>query len=295
MVPNEQLPPAIPASTIVLIRDGDAPLSGSVDVEVLVVRRHGKSGFMAGATVFPGGKVDPCDAELATADAIASTPRASSPALPFWIAAARELHEEASVLLASDAAGQRVGADDCAAVLPHLDALRDGHRIDAAAHHGLLNDRGWRFALDELVPFAHWVTPKVEPRRFDTWFFVAIAPPEQAGRIDGFETTALGWMSAADAIAKHESGGDIWLPPPTYHTLHRIAEIGGTAANVVATLRDAGRVPRWMPHFIADTADGPLIVLPDDPLHPEYTGPDAATAQHRFALRDGRFAYQRSR
>ena len=264
---------ARPASTIVLLRDGADSL------EVLVVRRHGKSGFMAGATVFPGGKVDAVDGPL------------DEPAVPgrgFYVSAARELHEEAGVLLALDGDGQPIPAEASDAALVEVDAIRDGHRVDAAQHHAILARRRWSFDVDALVPFAHWVTPTVEPRRFDTWFFAAVAPEGQEGRLDGHETTDLGWLSPAQAIAQHEGAGDIWLPPPTYHTLHRLAELGGTARSALGALARSGPVPCWQPHFVADSDDGPLIVLPEDPLHPSDTGP---CFQHRFALRDGRFRY----
>jgi hypothetical protein len=197
------------------------------------------------------------------------------------------------VLLATRADAAQVPAEACAEVLPHLDALRDGHRIDAAAHHALLDERGWQFDVDCLVPFAHWITPQVEPRRFDTWFFATTAPPGQAGRLDGHETTALGWLSAREALRRHEADGDIWLPPPTYHTLHTIAELGDTAAEVLAGLAGRGPVPSWMPHFIADSDEGPLIVLPDDPLHPAFDLDDGHL-RHRFALRGGRFRYEKT-
>ena len=51
----------------------------------------------------------------------------------------------------------------------------------------VLTDNGMLLALDELVPYAHWITPEGMPKRFDTWFFLAAAPPEQAGAHDGKE------------------------------------------------------------------------------------------------------------
>ena len=106
------------------------------------------------------------------------------------------------------------------------------------------------------------------------------------------ETTALGWLSPKDALRRHEGAGDVWLPPPTYHTLHLLASLSGSAADVVAALAERGPIPRWMPHFIADSEDGPLIVLPDDSLHPECHEDGCV---HRFALRDGRFRYVHDR
>ena len=271
-----------PASTVVLLRDG------SDGVEVFMVRRHGKSGFMAGATVFPGGKVDAIDGPVEAPEG-----RAAS---AFFLAALRELHEEACVLFALDAAGDRVDDVQAATLRAPLAAIRDGHRVDAAAHMALLDERGWRFDIDAVVPFARWITPEIEPRRFDTWFFAAAAPARQVAEIDGFEHTASSWMRPSEALADHNGGGAIWLPPPTYHTLLRLAAIPGSAAQVVNALRSNGPIPGWMPHFIADTPEGPVVALPDDPLHPEFDAEsvDADTEpRHRFVLNGGRFRYDR--
>ncbi len=276
--------PIRPASTVVLLRDGPG------GVQAFMVRRHGKSGFMAGATVFPGGKVDALDGDIDSDDP-------GSPGPGFYLSALRELHEEAGVLLAVDGDGARVSDGDASGLRQPLEAIRDGHRVDAAAHLELLNARGWTFDVGAVVPFAHWITPAFEPRRFDTWFFAAAAPPAQVAAIDGFEHTHAEWLSPADCIARHEDGQGIWLPPPTYHTLHRLAAIPGDASAVLATLAAAGPVPSWTPLFIPDSDQGPMIVMPEDAEHPEFSGSaddSGGPARHRFVLRDGRFRYQRS-
>ncbi len=281
-------PPPKLAATVVLLRD-----SGRPQPETFLVRRHGRSGFMAGATVFPGGKVDPLDYEAATtgrsdADSCRSLGvDDAAQARALYVAAVRELHEEAHVVLARDARGALPEPDQVRALNEALDDLRDGHRLAASAVHDLWRSHGLTPALDLVAPFAWWVTPLAEPRRFDTRFFVAVQPRGQGASMDGHETTAETWATAADGVQAHGAGEALYLPPPTLHTLQRLAALPGDASSVWRQLRDAGPGPKIQPHFVADTADGPVIALPDDPLHPAPLGDPAL--RNRFVLRDGRF------
>ena len=87
----------------------------------------------------------------------------------------------------------------------------------------VLSQSGMRLALDELVPYAHWITPEGMPKRFDTWFFLAAAPPEQAGAHDGKESTDSIWVSPREAVAGGESGR-FKLPFPTTRNLIRLGK-----------------------------------------------------------------------
>jgi hypothetical protein len=98
----------------------------------------------------------------------------------------------------------------------------------------VLTDNGMLLALDELVPYAHWITPEGMPKRFDTWFFLAAAPPEQAGAHDGKESTDSIWVSPREALAGGESGR-FKLPFPTTRNLIRL----GKQASVKAALDDS--------------------------------------------------------
>lgn len=272
-----------PASTVVLLRDA---VGGPRGVEVFLMRRHGASGFMAGATVFPGGKVD-------AEDACAGSGAGPNPliALPFFVAALRELHEESHVLLARDGSGNLPEAAAVAALDARLDELRTGHRLACADWHRCVADAGFDPALDLLVPFAHWVTPQVEPRRFDTYFFAAACPPGQDATLDRHESTDAFWMTPAAALAAHASGGPIALPPPTQHTLMRLEAMRmegcETTQQTLVRLAAEGIGPRIEPHFIADSADGPVILMPWDVQHPDARG---TTRLDRFVLQDGRFS-----
>ena len=174
-----------PASTVVLARS--APSSG---FDVFLVRRHDRVAFMGGAHVFPGGRVDPADHlddPAAWCDgleaAVARMPsRTAGEAIAFHVAAIRELFEEAGVLLARDARGSIVGihGDNEARFRGYRGELTNGRVTlqDVIARERL------RLAIDALALFAHWVTPEVETRRFDTHFFLAVAPDEQQAAHD---------------------------------------------------------------------------------------------------------------
>ena len=275
--------PARPASTVVLIR----PSAGRF--EVLLVRRHDSVAFMGGAHVFPGGRVDPAD-RLAEPDTLCDGAEAAAARIPdlapidaiaHHVAALRELFEEAAVLLARDAGGAMVGGQEAAGRLHKYRAelaARTTTLPEVAARDGL------RLALDTVAPFAHWVTPEIEIKRFDTRFFVAAAPVNQDAAHDDLETTLSLWLDPADAVDRCRQGA-IALPPPTWTTL-RTLEKFSTVDAVMAWAR-ACTVVRLEPGFI-QRADSALLMLPGDPLYPAIPGLDVP-AETRFVLEDGRW------
>jgi len=182
-----------PASTVILVRD--AP-----DLEVLMVRRHAAIAFGADAWVFPGGKVSAADAPGDIDDAEAA----------FRFAAARETFEETGLLLARRSDGGFATAEDCGA----LADWRPRVEADPALFPRMLGEAGLEAALDCLLPFAHWITPTFEPRRFDTRFYLAAAPHEQVARHDGREAVDHAWV-APQAILDQRSRGEARLMFPT--------------------------------------------------------------------------------
>ena len=213
------IPPALPAATILLVRDGPT------GVEVLMVRRHAKSGFAAGALVFPGGKVDAADAALAPYSRPADL-------LAFRIAAIRETWEEAGIFLAHRRGEDRLldGAD--------MQRLRDTYPDPTADPVAILKQTGLELATDRLVRFAHWITPEAEPRRFDTHFFIAPAPEGQIAAADGRETLECAWLSPADALAAADAGRALVMFP-TRLNLMRLAR----SRSAAAALERAGHEP----------------------------------------------------
>jgi 8-oxo-dGTP pyrophosphatase MutT (NUDIX family) len=217
-----------PASTVLLLRDGAA---GAIEVFMMV--RHREIEFNSGALVFPGGSVDAGDREIIAAEELHSGGEGlDAAALSFRIAAIRETFEESGILLARPGGSkQLVDAKTAAGIeASHRAALAEG-KISFAS---VLRDAGMVLALDQLVPYAHWITPAGMPKRFDTWFFLAAAPPEQLGAHDGKESTDSIWLSPREAVAGGESGR-FKLPFPTTRNLIRL----GKQASVKGALDDA--------------------------------------------------------
>ena len=231
-----------PASTILLLRDGAKGADGNSrgpdnkgceGIEVFMMVRHYEIDFSSGALVFPGGSVDKGDQEIAGEGELYSGGAGLDvAALSFRIAAIRETFEESGILLARlrgsniPVDAKQAGAIEAA----HRHALCEGRTTFA----GILADHGLLLALDELVPYAHWITPEGMPKRFDTWFFLAAAPPAQAGAHDGRESTDSIWLSPREALAGGDSGR-FKLPFPTTRNLIRL----GRQPDVNSALDDA--------------------------------------------------------
>jgi 8-oxo-dGTP pyrophosphatase MutT (NUDIX family) len=227
---------ARPASTILLLRDSAGP-DGKGEIEVFMMVRHYEIDFNSGALVFPGGSVDAGDHEITgRSELYAGGEGLDAEALGFKIAAIRETFEESGILLAKPRGSTAL-----------VDAKRAGE-IEAADRAALcegkttflkiLTDNGMLLTLDELVPYAHWITPEGMPKRFDTWFFLAAAPPEQAGAHDGKESTDSIWVSPREALAGGESGR-FKLPFPTTRNLIKL----GKHRSVQAAFDDAHGKP----------------------------------------------------
>lgn len=192
------LPEPIPAATLILMRPGaGAP-------EILVMERAETMAFAAGALVFPGGRIDPQDKELA-----AGFPHPDAAAR---IASIRETIEETGVapalLPAADAAAAR--------------AIRDG-LASGAPFASLLDVEGLRLDLDALTPFARWCPNFRETRRFDTFFYLAEAPAgAQTASADEAEAVHAFWATAAHILDEIESGRAQAIFP-TRRNLERLA------------------------------------------------------------------------
>lgn len=209
----------LPSSTVILL-DEDA--AGRGPFRILMVKRHGSVTF-PGVHAFPGGVLDAADANAPGASLPADQRWASPPAaddattaLPFWVAAVRELFEEVGVLLAARAGRLVEGPLDAAAA----DLRNRLHGTTGIA--ALLDEIDAVPATHTLYSFARWVTPSVNPRRFDTRFLVGRMPAGQEPCPDGTETESCVWYTPAGALDAYLAG-EIELIPPTVRTLDDLA------------------------------------------------------------------------
>jgi 8-oxo-dGTP pyrophosphatase MutT (NUDIX family) len=266
------------AATVMLVRD-------AVDLEVFMLRRNPRSAFAGGASVFPGGAVDPEDASpralLHVVGLEAADPDhrlGTAGAARFWVAAVRESFEEAGVMLArSRATGAPLDPD---VARGRLAADRRRLLAGTLSFPDVLDAHDAALDLDALVPFARWITPPGAPRRFDTWFFLAAAPRGHTYEHDADELVASEWIRPADALARARAG-EIDLVYPTVRTLLVMARF-----HDARTLLDAARA-RWRtapePLRVMNPDQGWQLGLPSDAEHAaddQYTrdvmrGPEA--------------------
>ena len=282
------VPNARPAATVLVLRDSPA------GPEVFMVRRHEGTAFMGGAHVFPGGRVDAADADGGDSwcDGIAHATQQldglpAAEAIAYHVAAARELFEEAGVLLARHPNGDFVSL---AAAADHDRLKADRPRVHGGeiTLRAVIEHEHLRLALDALVLFSHWVTPPIDSRQFDTRFFMTRVPPHQTPAHDDTETTHSLWVRPADAIAQ-SMRDEIVLPPPTWSTLRELEPFASVEDTLVWARQR--RVIRRMPKALEHDGHR-MLVMPGDPLHPDLAVDDSP-AETRFVLIDGRWRAER--
>jgi 8-oxo-dGTP pyrophosphatase MutT (NUDIX family) len=267
--PPKPVVPALPAATVTLVRDAPDGL------EVLLLQRNYRSGFMPGVFLFPGGALDPEDASDAVAARCAGIDDAGSSAvlglpeggLAYWTAAIRESFEEAGVLLAYDDAGELVNPGASERIERFEDYRR---RLNAGEPclHEMLEREGLRLAADRLTYFGHWITPVTAPRRYDTRFFAAIAPEGQEALPDNVEAIHHLWVNPATALERNRAGR-FGMRTPTIRTLEQFAQ-HHTAETLIAALRRQPIVRAVLPRIGPDGR----ALLPGDP------GYEAVAAAH---------------
>lgn len=235
-------PPASPrdAATVMLLR----PAAGT-GLEVYMLRRQPTMEFAPGAYVFPGGSVDARDADeqLAWAGPDAAAWGAIFEAPPelaraLVCAAVRETFEESGVLLAGPSA-TAVVADTTG---EDWEADRRALLDRSLSLAGLLGRRQLVLRADLLRPWSRWITPAVEPRRYDARFFAAALPPGQRTRDVGGEASAVRWIAPAEAIAEGRRK-EIALWPPTAVTLAELAACGDVITALAGPRQVAPRIP----------------------------------------------------
>jgi 8-oxo-dGTP pyrophosphatase MutT (NUDIX family) len=251
------------AASIILLR------RAAQGFEVFFVRRHRGSSFMASAYVFPGGAAEPGE------DA--------------RTAAARELFEEAGVLLAKDS-----GQDTDTLEMQSQESIRK-RILDGAPAATVLELAGLVWSTDMLVPWSHWITPSIEPKRFSARFFVTELPAGQEPHFDATETVDQAWVTPRQAI---ERAGELQLPPPQIRTCWELAQ-----CSTIEAVLAAGRAREAEPHPILPRlapSHQPCLLLPWDPEYTEIGTGDSAPLAYkpkwahgpsRFVLEDRRWKH----
>lgn len=245
------------ASTVLIVRDAGPSL------EIFLVKRHRRSGFMPSAWVFPGGRVDPGDhlpdARVRDTGAGLAFGLDAAQGRAALVAGVRETFEESGLWLGTGTLPEALRAPLAAGEVGLAEVL-DTH--DAVVD------------LEPLLPWARWVTPEGEGRRFDTVFSVVKAPPDAAGRHDATETVDSGWYRPRDVL---DAGlAQMGLAPPTWWMLRQLTALG-TLDAVVDQARAQAIVP-VRPVLAADPERGFGIVLPGHADHPEPARPDLPRA-----------------
>ena len=214
--------PVRPAATVIMLRDSSEAMHGS-HLEVFLLKRHDLSNVLGGVFVFPGGKVDPQDAQLDMAAHLDQSPVALHSTLNepeidpltaagLYVAAVREVFEESGILFAQGATAEHAAQ---ATVL-----AREG--VPFAT---VLSQLQLRLHTGCLVPWSRWITPtlpSVGNKHFDTRFFVAAVPPGQTAVHDNVEATDSIWLTPRGALEQYRDGL-IVLAPPQIMTLAHLA------------------------------------------------------------------------
>ncbi len=256
--------PAVPrpAATVVLMREARP------GPEVLLLRRNRATGFVPGAWVFPGGRVDAADGEEALADRwdgltreraagrLGLGPRAQPHAIAYYGAAVREAVEETGLwpgVVGGDGVG--IGADPLSEAARRAREALLGRGVPFAE---VLRALGARLDGAAFEYIAHWVTPRVEPRRYDTRFFAATVARGAAAVHDEREMTGAVWLTPRAALERHRRA-DLPMIFPTIRTLEDLSSFA-TVEELFTHYR--GRtIPRVRPEIVR-TATGVALRVP---------------------------------
>lgn len=252
-----------PAATVISLRDG------ANGYEILMLRRNLNSDFVGGAYVFPGGRVDESDSSPAAlrlafgiTDVEASRRLAlESGGLAYYVACLRELFEEAGLLVACQREGEPVQFNDIE-LNRRLAASRREVNAGTLDFTLMLEREGLVLDLRGLEYIAHWVTPIGPPRRFDTRFFVALAPPDQVATHDAGETVADQWVRPIDALDAH-ARGELEMIFPTIRNLETIAHFE-TSLEVLSYAKSLTDIVRTEPRIVTRNGEVQILLPGDD-------------------------------
>ncbi len=290
---HPEIPRPRDAATVILIRE-----TQKKPFEFFLMRRHKKQNFMGGAFVYPGGALDEgdCDAELvrhmdgiSVNDAVTRLNEPETPeekVLGLFFAAVRETFEESGVLL-SDVTVNSNNPEKSRALADHLNGYRNQIHEGTLTLKDFAVRENFRYALDHLMPFARWITPEVESRRFDTRFFIARIPRHQKPEHDHIEMVESLWLTPEEAKAKNDRG-EIMLMPPTLKTIEEIS-LFSSVDELFESVSKVKIRPILPQAFQAESGFG--IKLPHDPEYAieAYKQPFRENDPSRVVMVDGKF------
>ena len=234
-----------PAATVILMREVDEG-----DFEILLVKQSSRSVF-GSLHVFPGGKLDPEDfhkdlysyCEGMNDEEASKKLGIESDGLAYWIACVRECFEEVGIMLINheDLASQDTRK------LSHLREKLNNKKI---SFKDICISESLKLRPKNIVPCAHWVTPTIEPKRFDTRFFLAKVESSQLASHDGYELTESFWIKPSDALKKL-ADGQMNMIIPTIKNIEKLAEFSSSteAFDHFEGLGD-NAIPPILPKFI---------------------------------------------
>lgn len=286
---SESAQAAVPkeSATVILVRSNQAN-----SWEVFLARRHRDSSFMADAYVFPGGQVAAADAD-AQLNGHISTPDNFNPqallqddrlspemAQSFFICAIRETFEEAGVLIARTSSGHSINFD-LNQENERFTAYRRELNAGTITIHNIAEKENLQFPLDALIPYAHWITPEIMPKRFRTFFFLVKLPEEQKTTTDCSELTDSLWATPRDILKMHYNK-EIMLMPPTLKTMEELT-VYASIDELFAAAR--GR----MIYPIMPQPTDKILKLPHDPEYniEKYKQPARPDEPSRIVMTDG--------
>ena len=220
---DREIPVPVPAATILMLRDSPAGL------EVFMVVRHHQIDFASGALVFPGGKVAAGDE--AVRDRCPGGEGLDDTQFSLQVSAIREAFEECGILLASERGSQDLIDGERLATLEHYQVPLSKGEMTIGE---FLEKEDLVLQLGRLHHYAHWITPEMMPKRFDTHFYLAIAPADHLAVHDGHESVDSVWITPNQALQDAEAGKRTIIFPTRLNI-----EMLATSQTVAEALKDA--------------------------------------------------------
>ena len=248
---TEQAPAPIPSATIIIGRES------SEGFQIFMVVRHHQIDFASGALVFPGGKTNPGDHDPDIRQYCNGAEKLSGQELATRVAAIRETYEESGILLARQKGDEGIVPGNR---LPELAKNREKLTSGSINMLDFLKAESLGLAIDQLTLFAHWITPEMMPKRFDTFFYLAKAPEDHLAVHDGLESVDSLWISPRQALAENEAGKRTIIFP----TRMNIEKLGRSS-----TLSDAITKAKNSPvvsvqPWVENRESGPFLCIPKE-------------------------------